>query len=124
MNQIQDVMKTVQEGITLIATQAGMVVEHLWIILTKQQILYGLQEFLFGLMGIGFALIIARAMDQLKKTKMAKMDRYTLHAVLFVVMLVGIFWGASVMVDSLPRLFNPEYYSIKEAVDLLQKIKH
>lgn len=123
MEQTNTVLESIQKNLSLIASQAGVVLEHLWIILTKQQVLIGLQQFLIGLMGIGFGLFLSYWIGKIKKSGMAVVDKRFVMALGFVVMLIVIFWGASVIVDSLPRLFNPEYYSIKEAVDMLQKVR-
>jgi Co/Zn/Cd efflux system component len=99
-------------------------VEHLWIILTKQQVLYGLQQFFKGAIGVIVALIAARIMSNVHKSKrVALWDKNTALVILFFTVVITAFWGASMVVDSLPRLFNPEYYSIKDAVNMIQQVK-
>ncbi len=120
----QELVKSIGDTFTLIATQAGVIVERLWIILTKQQFLYGLKQALYGAIVIGLGLWFARMLDALKTNKsIAKVDKKFLMVVFFITGVGAVFWGASLVIDSMPRLFNPEYYSIRDAVDLLQKVK-
>jgi len=123
MQPMSEFLKSMQESIGLIAQQAGVLVDHLWIVLTKQQFLYGLQEGVKGVIAIIFSVFVARWMVGIQKTRMALWDKKTLLVLGFIVMLISVFWGASILVDSLPHLFNPEYYSIREAVDLLSKVR-
>lgn len=124
MEQANTILESISKNITAIAAQAGVLAEHLWFILTKQQVLYGLQQLLKGLFGVAIALIAARVMENLNKSKrVALWDKRTALVVLFFIILVTTFWGASMVVDSLPRLFNPEYYAIKEAVNMIQQVK-
>lgn len=123
MEQTNTLLDSISQNITVIASTAGVLVQRLWFILTKQQVLIGLQQFIMGILGIVGALAFAKWMDKVKQSKIAAWDKRALLIIFSLVALVMIFWGASVMVDSLPRLFNPEYYSIKEAVDMLQKVR-
>jgi hypothetical protein len=123
MEQTNTLLNSIQQNMSLIASQAGVLVERLWLILTKQQVLLGIQEFLKGIFSIGVALGFAKWMEKIIKSRMASWDKRAL-IILFTLTSLGlIFWGAIVIVDSLPRLFNPEYYSLKEAVDMLQKVR-
>ncbi len=124
MEQTTMILEGIQKNITMIATQAGVLVERLWLILTKQQVLYGVQQLLKGLFGVLIALVVARFAENIGKSKrVALWDKRTVLVLLFLIIVVTTFWGASAIVDSLPRLFNPEYYSIKEAVNMIQQVK-
>ena len=120
----QELLKTIQDTFTLIATQAGVLVERLWIILTKQHFLYGLKQALYGGVVVGLGIWVAHLMGAVKQNKaVAKLDKQAFLLFAFLIAVGLIFWGASTAIDAMPRLFNPEYYSVKDAVEMLQKVK-
>ncbi len=88
MEQTNTILEEIQKNISLIASQAGVLVGHLWVILTKQQVLYGLQKFLLGAFGVGIGIIFARMIGGLKKSRVAKLDKEFSIAILFICMLV------------------------------------
>lgn len=123
MDQTNAMLENIKQSILVITQQAGVFIEKFWIILTKQQFLYGLQTFTKGIVGFLFGFMLAKWMDGVKKGKMAAWDKRAVLIVSFVGLLFLLFYSANMVVDSFPRLFNPEYYSIKEAVDMIQKVK-
>ncbi len=124
MQETSNVLQTISESLSTIATQAGMIIERLWLILTKQQVLYGLQKALLGLLTVAGGVWSWKLMDRTAKNKtLAALDKKTAVVFLFFTTVVLMFWGATIVVDSLPRLFNPEYYSLKEAVEMLRAVK-
>lgn len=123
MEQTNMFLGEIQKNMTAIASTAGVLIGHLWVILTKQQVLLGLQQFAKGVFALGFAIGVGKWLDGIRKSRMATWDKRAVVIIFSTLALVLMFWGASTVVDSLPRLFNPEYYSIKEAVEMLQKVR-
>jgi predicted Kef-type K+ transport protein len=124
MQETTNVLKTISDSLSVIATQAEVVIKQLWLILTKQQVLLGLQRAVIGIVVASGGLWAWKLMDKTAKShSMAKLDRRTAVVFLFFITIGLLFYGATIVVDSLPRLFNPEYYSIKEAVQMLQQVK-
>lgn len=112
------------EGLTKLAEQAGVLLTHLWVIFTRQQLILGLQEFISGLaftIAAGFAYKTLLKVN--KNKKLADMDKGALQFIFFVATITLVTIGFNHIIGSLPRLINPEYYALQESVRLLKEVK-
>lgn len=112
------------EGVGKLAEQAGVLLSHLWIVFTRQQLILGLQEFLTGLAMLIASIFTYKALVKYnKEKKMAQLDKYALQLVFLVATIWLVVAGLQDTIASLPRLINPEYYALQESIKLLKEIK-
>jgi len=69
MQPMSEFLKSMQESIGLIAQEAGVVVEHLWVVLTKQQFMYGLQGLIKGVVSVIFGLFVAGGWGEFRRQR-------------------------------------------------------
>lgn len=111
-------------SLTVLAEKAGLLLTHLWVIFTKQQLILGLQELLSGIFLFVGGLISYRVLSKYRASKrMNALDRGVMMALFFILTLWFVIKGLSLSIDSLPRLLNPEYYALQESVQLLNQVK-
>lgn len=122
---MQDVIDKLSSAITSIAAGAGLLLQHLWIILTRQQLIIGLQQLL-----VGIGMLVASGLTYkffrnivVKNKKFDSLDKTVVLLVGFVVVSYLVINGFQDVVNSLPHLLNPEYYALQESVKLLQQVK-
>lgn len=112
----------IAEKVGELAKMAGMVLQHMWVIFTRQQMLLGLQTFVKGV----FFLVVSYFSYRLAKflfgnKQLLNLDRYFVTLIAAIATAVFLFKGADLVVLSLPRLLNPEYYALQDAVRMLQE---
>lgn len=121
---VQHVTDQIAAAITSLAATAGLLLQHLWEILTRQQIILGLQQLLVGIAMIVGSIISYKLFRKFwQKKGMNNVDKYFTMAIFFVIALWLVVHGLQYSIDSLPRLLNPEYYALQESVKILQQVK-
>lgn len=123
-NQVSAGVNTLfQTAQSLLAT-VMQVAQHLYLILVRQQVILGVQEFLWGIIWyIGAFMVYRFHRAAWKKEGLAEWDKYAVGLFLVLIVLLLTIRGTEHVITSLPRLFNPEYYAIQEGVQILHQIK-
>jgi predicted transporter len=104
--------------------QAGVVINHLYLVLVKQQFLYGIQEALLGLFYLIAGIIAYRFYLKVEaKTEWDSLDRHLVIALLLIVVAGATYFGLSHIVSSVTRIFNPEYYAIQDGLKMIQQLR-
>lgn len=112
-------------ALTVVLDRVGAVVQHIYLILVRQQIILGVQEVLIGLCWITLAIAawhLIRFVN--KKRSWADLDKAVIIAALGIVLLVSSITGLRGIIAALPRVANPEYYAIQDGVNLLKEVKN
>lgn len=123
-NQVSAGVNTLfQTAQSLLAT-VMQVAQHLYLILVRQQVILGVQEFLQGILWyVGAFMVYRLHLAVYKKDNLAQWDKFAAGLFLVLVSLFLTVKGTEHVIASLPRLFNPEYYAIQEGVQILHQIK-
>lgn len=108
---------------TKIAHQAGIAFTHIWIVLSKQQLILGLQDLLRGLVLVVIAIVMGFGLRKVIKKQWFLEDKLVASIILGVLGIYFLIVGLNLMIDSLPRILNPEYYAMQDAVRMLQNLK-
>lgn len=103
------------------ALKLELIATHLYLILVRQQILLGLQQLVIGLLWLTVSVLTWRFLLSVKKKRSwAASDRSLVSAVCILVIGASFLTGVSTITNSLPRIINPEYYALQDAVRILE----
>lgn len=109
---------------TAITGYAVQVISHLYMVLVRQQLIIGIQQLLYGLLWISMTILAIVCIRYIRgKKDWASLDRNTLILVASIVLLVSFITGSRIIIESLPRLLNPEYYAIIEGARILKEVR-
>lgn len=123
-NQVSEGVSTLFQTAQQLLATVMQVAHHLYLILVRQQVILGLQEFLWGILWYIGAFVIYRVhLVIYKKDNIAHWDKFAAGLFLVIISLILVIRGTEHIITSLPRLLNPEYYAIKDGFLLLQQIK-
>ncbi len=121
---LTEVVTAIQGLLTSIAQQAGTLIERIWTILVKQQMIFGIQQMFRGIVYVIGGFVFIKLFSNTNKNKtLAVLDKKALLIVLLVLMGAAFYFGSQEIIDSFPRVFNPEYYSVKEAVQIIKDVR-
>ena len=115
-------IKSIIEGLEILATKLGITVNDLFFYFVKQQYMMGLE----GIIKIILTVLIGTvAANKIWKTM--KTDKYNDIDFFFITILFGLFlFGTAILIiswDAVWRCFNPEFYAIQDIVNLLKRGK-
>jgi len=126
MNFDQETLTMALTYLDKIGTKIGMTADTIWPWLVRQQYVYigtALTVLVIGCILMFFAVQISSKYhpfdDDLYGTADVDMRRL-FYCVLMIMSVVGVIIGSIATLVNLPKLFNPEYYALK---DLLQLIR-
>ncbi len=123
-NQVSAGVNTLFQTAQQLLSTVMQVAQHLYLILVRQQVILGVQEFLQGILWYVGAFIVYRFHKAVwKKEGLAEWDKYAVGLFFIIIVLILTVKGTEHVLASLPRLFNPEYYAIQEGVQILHQIK-
>lgn len=115
----EDVKTEIFDRLDALAAKMGVAAEHLWGVLVKQHLIYGISAVLgiIAVLALGFyagrqARKIPGDLENSKGEPNLKFVLYAANA-LSVVAAVLIFF----MAEAVARLINPEYYALQELLD-------
>lgn len=123
-DQIGQGMNQLVAGLGTVLSTVGQVVQHLYMVLVRQQIILGIQQFLWGLIWWAVALTVVLIIRHINhKRSWAKLDKYVVMAILVIVLYISVTNGAKNLIGSLPQLLNPEYYAIQDGARIYGELK-
>ena len=96
--------------------QIGEGAEYFWPIIVRQQWIEVVSWLLFPLVVIGTWLVINKMTDKIQDNEAKTGAKIAVHLLgtLALLIFIGIFC------TYLPQLFNPEYYAMKEVLDIIK----
>lgn len=113
------------------AKQMGVAAEHIYKVYTKQMFVEGIVHSFVHLLSFAIFFVIWRIVYvQVCKTYNNPEDRskYDPEAKIFVIViggiifLLGFFLSIELLVESLLKIFNPEYYTLKDILESIKEI--
>ncbi len=122
----------ISNAITYSASQAHMAFLHLWMVLVRQQLVYGYQTLVTGILLVIASIVTARIFRKsfVSVKGKDKWDAWDRIALLLVIGIGGCYisiWllvtGFGDIISSIPHILNPEYYALQESIQILNQIK-
>jgi phosphate/sulfate permease len=134
---IKDVGGDIKVALSELAKGLGIAAEHVYTVMVKQQIVYGILKTLpwvaFPILLLIFAIIFQKTVYKNVMAK-AKEELYDDDdpRPIFVILILFIAWAATTLLflmapfkiaNTLGYLINPEYYAIKDIVEFVKAMK-
>jgi len=115
--------QTVGDILTQLAEVVGKTAVHLYTVLVRQQIVYGVQNLVYFLLYFGFAIFAGLMYKKFNKTSLHSEDKLMIYALLLVLAVYSVTQAIPYLNTAIAYFINPEYYAILEAKTILQSIK-
>lgn len=120
---LQHLTDGIGQSLNNMAQHAGFVLSHLWIVIVKQELITGTLWTSVGVLCVIASLICLRICKHLLSKKMDSWDKNTLLTLMAILTIWLFVQGIGVFTMWLPHMLNPEYYAIRDSIQILDQVR-
>lgn len=115
--------EAVGQVFTSLADIIGKTAMHLYTVLVRQQIVYGIQNLVYFLLYAGFAVFAAMMYKKFNKSSLHSEDKLIIYALLLGLAVYSVTQAIPYLNTAVAYFVNPEYYAIMEAKTILESVR-